>query len=706
MVVGAWARLLHAHTRDHDIVFGTTVSGRPPELPGIESAIGLFINTLPLRVRFDNASSLLDWLHEIQRQQVAVRQFEFSPLAAVQYWSDISSGERLFDSIVVFENYPDTAGTDLQDLDITVDEFAYFEQSNYPLALLVVPGEEVGLHLVCESRRYSQSFAKSLLQQLKHVLASFVSAPESNPTDHLLVPREHGTGVSGESCGPHVDIPPSTIHALIERHASSAPGDLAVVFEQQSVTYGQLIARAAALARTLKEAGVARGHLVGLLAERSVDLIVGIIGILKAGAAYVPLDPDYPSRRLEQILVDAKPSRVVLQDGHQALLADVGIRIETTVIDADSTDGHPRDAIESMDVTDDDWETPAYVIYTSGSQGMPKGVTVSHRNLVSSTLARQHFYRNRVRRFLLLSSFAFDSSVAGIFSTLVDGGTLVLPPQRLEQDLDRLAELIEAHQVTHTLCLPSLYALLIEHVVSSQLASLTTVIVAGEACSNEVIRSHHTHLPEAKLFNEYGPTEATVWCTAAELTTLHQSGPVPIGRPIANTTIRVLDEQLQPVPAGVCGELCVSGPGVTRGYRGRSEETETRFCRVPRSSPAERDGPADGYADNLETMYRTGDLAYAAADGELFYAGRIDKQVKIRGYRIELGEIESVIRQDPSVSDVVVVARSPRPHASNDSTSAEELRSALDNLGPAEANRLLRSLRAIPSGDLDDLLQE
>jgi amino acid adenylation domain-containing protein len=417
------------------------------------------------------------------------------------------------------------------------------------------------------------------------------------------------------------------------------PDSLALVFEQQEITYRQLDRRANRIAHRLCAMGVGAEVCVGLYVDRCIDMIVGILGILKAGGAYVPLDTAYPIEHIRFILEDANLSVVLTQ---QALLDSVpeisarAIAIETFFAPSEE----PQDVSPPCNTQS---ENLAYVIYTSGSTGKPKGVMVTHLNLVHSTTARINFYRGDVGRFLLLSSFAFDSSVAGIFWSLCTGGALVLPAGGLEQDTDRLALLIADRRVTHLLCLPVLYKLILEYARRDQLTSLKVVMVAGEACPSTVVKQHLTLLPQTSLYNEYGPTEATVWSTVHRVAPDDQAGPVPIGRPIANTQAYLLDQHQHLVPVGVCGEIYLSGMGLARGYLNRPELTAQRFVSLP-SEP-----------ETSRRMYRTGDLACYRNDGRLLFLGRADSQVKIRGYRVELGGIEETLVGYPDVGEAGVV---------------------------------------------------
>ena len=395
------------------------------------------------------------------------------------------------------------------------------------------------------------------------------------------------------------------------------------------------------MAHYLQRLGVGKEVMVGICVERSLEMIVGILGILKAGGAYIPLDPNYPSERLAFILEDTKTPVLLTQ---QRLLSGLPAQNAQTICLDTAWEIIAQESQENLPLKTHN-ENLAYVIYTSGSTGKPKGVQIAHRHLVNSTTARITYYQEAVSSFLLLSSFAFDSSVAGLFWTLCSGGILCLPQEGLQLDIPKLLELIVENHVSHLLSLPSLYAILLEEAKPEQLTSLCTVIVAGESCPAELVQRHHQLPSKPSLFNEYGPTEGTVWSSVYHCRSQQTKGQVSIGQPIANTQIYLLNSHLQPVPNGVIGEVYISGDGLARGYLNQAALTSEKFIPNPFS---DRPGMR---------LYKTGDLARYLSDRNIEFLGRLDQQVKIRGYRIELGEIEAVLDQHPEVREVVVIAQ-------------------------------------------------
>ncbi len=418
------------------------------------------------------------------------------------------------------------------------------------------------------------------------------------------------------------------VHEVVRARAEESPDSIAIIAGEKSLTYRQLGRRSDSIAHLLRARGTEAGSHVAILAHRTPETIAGLLGILKADCAYVPVDPAYPAGLRSFMLADSGPRFVLTSREFESEFSD---GIESIVLDEDYSTVVPATVLSpaSLDRT-------AYVIYTSGSTGRPKGVLVSHANLAHSTRARLEFYANPPARFLLVSSFAFDSSVAGIFWTLCTGGTLVLPAAEEERDPFALAALIGSRAITHLLCLPSLHTLLLR--APGTLASLQTVIVAGENCASSLPGEHAQRLPQAALFNEYGPTETTVWSTACQLL---PGAAITIGKPIARTQLCLLDEAGNPVPVGTPGEIHIGGDGVAQGYLNQPALTAERFI-------LQSDGAR---------LYKSGDLARLLSDGNFEFLGRVDRQVKIRGYRIELDAIETVLQTHSTVHTAAVVVR-------------------------------------------------
>jgi amino acid adenylation domain-containing protein len=427
------------------------------------------------------------------------------------------------------------------------------------------------------------------------------------------------------------------IHELVAEQAARNPGSIAVVAGDVTMSYAELNEAADVLVADLRDVGVGPEVVVGICARRSPGMIIGALAVLKAGGAYAPIDPDSPATRLAE-----RPWGAILAErSFRPRFVDSGL----PMVDLDE-DWRGRRPAAGLGRTAAPGNL-AYVIYTSGTTGAPKGVAVEHRSLMSSTRARLSAYPP-YRKFLLLSSVAFDSAIAGIFGTLAGGGTLCLPRAGTDGDARALARLVARHQIDTILALPSLYDLMLESAGARELASLRTVILAGERCPAALLRRSRREVPAARLVNEYGPAEGTVWSTAwhAPPGDLADLGAVPIGRPIDGVTVHVLDGRGRPVAAGQAGEIHLGGTGLARGYLGRPRDTASAFV------PA-HDGPPGA------RMYRTGDRGRWRADGELEFLGRVDRQLKINGFRVEPGEVEQALLEFPGVRQAAVV-ESPR----------------------------------------------
>ncbi|HEX2094189.1 MAG TPA: amino acid adenylation domain-containing protein, partial [Longimicrobiaceae bacterium] len=472
------------------------------------------------------------------------------------------------------------------------------------------------------------------------VLETMASEPGRRLSELSLLRGAEREQVLGTWSAAALEDPGAYVHEIFRTLAGRTPGAAAVVCGDQVLTYAELERTANRVARYLRRLGVGPEVRVGVCVDGGVETFVGVMGILRAGGAYVPLDPSYPPERLAFLLRDSAVAVLLTTSTVQDRLPEHSARTVCLDLDREHIAAEPDDA----PVVELSPENLAYVIYTSGSTGKPKGVLVSHRNLACSTAARFTRYAEPLRSFLLLSSTSFDSSVAGIFWTLCSGGTLHLPVPGAQRDVARLVEIAAAADISHLLCVPSLYAGLLDEAERHGGWAPAVAVVAGEACPRELVDRHARVLPGTALYNEYGPTEATVWC-ASHACAPEEAGRVPIGRPVPGARCYLLDRGMEPVPAGVPAELHVGGEGVARGYLAHPGLSAERFVPDPFS-------PETG-----ARMYRTGDLARWRTDGTLEFLGRIDEQVKIRGFRVEVGEVEAMLAEHPRVHDVAVAAR-------------------------------------------------
>ncbi|MFP4120962.1 MAG: amino acid adenylation domain-containing protein [Coleofasciculus sp.] len=663
VLLTCWQTLLWRLTGQSEIIIGTGCDGRNYE--ELKGALGLFAKYLPLRCCL---AEDLRFSHVLQQVDESVAQ--------IQKWQDCFSWDYVTESdepgvevsfcplCFEFEDrfipYVDDEVTfSIDELYTCIYRFRIKLSCRHRDDALITEFHYDANHLCAED-------IQQLAEQFHQLVDSATNNPEATISELNILSDRARNQLLVEFNQTQADYPKDKcIHHLIEEQAERTPNSIAVAFEDQQLTYAQLNQKANQLAHYLQQLGVKPDVLVGICVERSLEMVIGILGILKAGGAYVPLDPTYPQERLAFILEDTQTSVVLTQQRlidhfpqHNAHIICLDNDWEAITQESKSISIPPllRGARRDQTLSEQDCFPPemtaenlAYIIYTSGSTGKPKGVQITHRNLVHSTSARLTYYKEPVTRFLLLSSFAFDSSIAGIFWTLCQGGMLYLPPEGLQRDVPKLIELMTQNHISHLLSLPSLYLLLLEQAKLEQLTSLRTVIVAGESCSKELVQRHLDLKLEASLFNEYGPTEGTVWSSVYHCQSPEIRTQVPIGRPIANTQIYLLDAHLHPVPIGVVGELYISGDGLARGYLNQPEMTEQRF--IPNPFSHESGG----------RLYKTGDLARYLPDGNIEFIGRIDNQVKIRGFRIELGEIETALNQHPGVRESVVLARDDVP---------------------------------------------
>ncbi|MFL6293499.1 MAG: amino acid adenylation domain-containing protein, partial [Thermoanaerobaculia bacterium] len=608
LVQGAWALLLSRYAQVSDVVFGAVVSGRPAELPGVESIVGLFINTVPVRVTIPEDEPSSAWLARLQEDQVGLRQHQWTPLSCIQALSEIPAGEPLFASLLAFENYPVDPSVSAHLGELRIVDAELDERTNYPLTLTVMARGDLSIRLAAD-RRFEPAMVERLLAHLGNLLKALAADPDAGTE---RPPRELPMLSEGERRQVLVDwndtavpFPGCSIPELFAEQAALRPDAVAVEQGDVRLTYGDLQERAERLARHLRLQPEQR---VAVLAERSPDLIVNLLAILQAGGAYLPLDPTHPQERRDWMTTDAGAIPLTLEETESEL---------------------PRVPPEAL----------AYVMYTSGSTGTPKGVAVTHRNVVR--LVRGADYAEMDHAWLQFAPVSFDASTLEIWGPLLNGGRLVLFPGRIGS-LEELARVIERHGVTSAWLTAGLFHEMVDGRLDG-LRPLRQLLAGGDVISPDHARRVREAYPDLALINGYGPTEGTTFTCCHRILTMEETvgETVPIGHPIANSRAYVLDgrldPRLDPIPVGAWGELYAGGDGLARGYLGRPDLTAERF--VP-----------DPFGRKGERLYRTGDRVRWRADGTLEFQGRLDSQLKIRGFRVEPGEAEAALLACPGVS--------------------------------------------------------
>ncbi|MGF1488110.1 MAG: amino acid adenylation domain-containing protein, partial [Prochloraceae cyanobacterium] len=638
----AFATLLYRYSTQSDILIGTPIANR--NRSEIESSIGFFANTLVLRSSFEKNPSFEQLLGRVKETTLKAYEHQDIPfekvVEALQPQRSLSYSP-LFQVMFVLQNKAigevELGGVTLKELELE-STIAKFDLT------LSIWETERGLAGKWEysSDLFDRATIERMAAHFENLLRAIVKNPQLSVGELPLLSEAEYHRLLVEWNDTASEYPrDKCIHQLFEEQVEKTPLSVAVVFENQRLTYQELNQKANQLARYLQSLGVEPEELVGICVEPSIDMVVGLLGILKAGGAYVPLDPNYPQERLIYILTDSGVELLLTQESLLESSPSHNARVVCLDRDWGAIEQHSQENLE-VGVNSDNL---AYVIYTSGSTGKPKGVLIEHKNLVHSTNARFSYYNSTLHSLLLLSSVAFDSSVAGIFWSLCSGGSLIVPKQNSLLEPLQITKLIAEHQISHLLSIPSYYGQILQHADPQALVSLHTVIVAGEVCPTTLLKLHDRAVTNASIFNEYGPTEATVWSSVYSPQDRGSQSLVPIGRPIANTQIYILDRQLQPVPIAVAGELYIGGDGLARGYLNRPELTREKFIPNPfKNSKSER-------------LYKTGDKARYLPDGNIEFLGRIDNQVKLRGFRIELGEIEASLNTHPQVKQAIVIAK-------------------------------------------------
>ena len=642
VLLAAHLRVLNFLSGESDVLTGLAANGRPEQSDG-ERVLGLFLNTLPFRLQLGGGTwiELVRQVFAAEREMLPHRRY---PLAEIQR---SLGGESLFETAFNFTHfhvYEQVLGLD--NLQLVGGKF--FEQTNFTfLAQFSVSpsSSEVGLNLkydVCELcseqiNRISDYYIK--------VLAAMANQPQGRYELHSLVSLEERHQLLVEWNQTAVEYPKDKcIHQLFEAQVEQTPNATAVIFGDQHLTYAELNARSNQLAHYLQTLGVRPEVLVGLCVERSLEMVVGMLGILKAGGAYVPLDPEYPQERLSFMLEDTQISVLLTQEK----LVNKLPNHKACVIYLDTNWDLINQETQQNPTTNIKADNLAYVMYTSGSTGQPKGVSIVHRGVVRLVKQTDYVSFSDQEVFLQVAPISFDAATFEIWGCLLNGGRLVIFPSNTPS-INELGQVIEQYKVTTLWLTAGLFHLMVDEKIDA-LKPLRQLLAGGDILSVPHIHKFLQTVGNCQLINGYGPTENTTFTCCYQIpTSISPDVSVPIGRPIANTQAYILDENLQPVPVGVAGELHIGGAGLARGYLNRPELTQEKFIPNPFSD------------EPHSRLYKTGDLARYLADGNIEYLGRIDNQVKIRGFRIELGEIETVLSQHGDVQVSCVIAREDTP---------------------------------------------
>ncbi|SCK31426.1 amino acid adenylation domain-containing protein, partial [Streptomyces sp. WMMB 714] len=635
LVQGAWGLLIGGLTGRDDVTFGEIVSGRPADLAGAESMIGMFANALPVRLSAMPGETLATALHRMQDQHGELMPHQHLGLSTIQ---SLVEPAELFDTMVIFENYPlDPDTLQIAAGGIRLTEVSEHAATHYPLCLMVLPGARLQLRLSYRSDLYRRDEIASLSERLTGLLELLAHDLDRKAATVDMLPAAERYELLVARNDTERPLPGSALPQLFAEQAAKTPEAVAVRAGDEQLTYAELDRRSTALAARLAVLGAAPERHVALLAERTAGMPVALLAVLKTGAGYVPLDPRHPAERIAQVLGDVRPV-CVLSDGIHETALPAGLPVVNPGGDgAEDAAG----ASEFTPLVPDPAQT-AYTIHTSGSTGRPKGVAVPHLALANFLAdMRERVPMGPGDRLLAVTTVSFDIAALELFLPLITGATVVLADQDTVLDPEALAEAVTSSGATVMQATPTLWRTLVPGHAGA-LRGLR-VLTGGEPLPDDLAADLTG--TAAEVLNLYGPTETTIWSTAAPLL---PGDPVTIGTPMANTRVYVLDGGLRPVPVGVRGDLYVGGAGLARGYAGRAGLTGERFVADPFGGPGER-------------MYRTGDVAAWRGDGVLEFAGRTDGQVKIRGFRVETAEIEAALARHPELAEATVTVREERP---------------------------------------------
>ena len=660
LVQGAWALLLCRYSStsltinsgESDVVFGATVSGRPPALVGVDSMVGLLINTLPIRIQITAKAELLPWLKQLQSQAFEQEEYAYYSLAEIQRLSDIPAGTPLFESLLVFENYPlDSAQQDTKKT-LEISHIRCLERTNYPLTVVVNPESQLSGRIVYDANRFEQETIGRMIGHFQTLLAGMGANLQQDISQLSLLSAAEEEEILIQENNKNINsIHYKCIHILFEEQVKKTPNAVALIYGEQHLTYRELNNRANQLAHYLQSLGVKPEVRVGICVERSSEtlpeasllMVVGILAILKAGGAYVPLDPAYPSERLALMMEDVQTPILLTQTHLQNRLPIHN----QTVVNLDSNWEIIAQYKEDNLLSEVNPENLAYIIYTSGSTGTPKGTEVPHCSIIGFMFGVDYIHLDAEQIWLQHSSISWDALTLELWPPLLYGGRCVLYPDKIPTP-EGLSRIIQKQGVNILFLTTALFNLMID-TMPKALLGVKQLLFGGESVSVPHVRRALELLPGTQIIHAYGPSECTVFtcCYPIPKQLAENIQSIPIGKPIGDRKIYLLDQDLHRVPIGIPGELYVGGASVARGYLNQPILTREKFISNP-------------FIEG-DTLYKSGDLARRLPDGNLEFLGRIDTQVKIRGFRIELEEIEVFLTQHPDIKQVVVIVREDEP---------------------------------------------
>jgi len=686
LLYSGWGILLQKYNRNDDVIFGTTVSGRRAPIKGIDDMVGLFINTLPLRIRIENHSNekILDFLCRINQTLQVREDYENSSLVNIKEYSDIGSREELFDTVLIIENYPLDLRLKQEDAPLSLDSYSIFERTHYDLTvgITLTADDDMVLNVYFQDELFEKNAIERLAFHYISVIKNVTENPGQAITGIEIISPQEKREILVNFNTTEADYPHNkTIHQLFEEQVERVGNKIAVISMEHgawsmeervgigtmSITYRELNERANRLSRLLREKGVKPDGIVAIMVERSLEMVIGILGILKSGGAYLPIDPQYPKERKHYILKDSNAC---------ILVKEVSEGIDLNPLTPFHSLIQRSDYIPTHSLTDSPTHRSlAYVIYTSGSTGQPKGVTIEHGSVVNLLCQLNEMYPfTESDVYLLKTSYLFDVSVTELFGWFMGGGKLVILGKNDEKDPQKIVDAIDRSGITHINFVPSQFNGFVDWLNREnigKISSLKYIFLAGEALLPELVhklKALDAHIP---IENLYGPTEATVYASGYSLSQWDSTSVIPIGKPLYNLRLYILDMDNHLQGVGIPGELCIMGVGVARGYLNNPELTVEKFNQDFQDYQDDHD--KKGLKKRVgkysftslplypsTSLYRTGDLARWLPDGNIEFLDRIDRQVKIRGFRIELGEIENQLLNNDEIKEAVVTAMSDK----------------------------------------------